>query len=453
MQKYKIVASKSQKKYTLIISASSEPEARSKIHKQGYSILGISEIDDAEIKGKKFIFQIQTDTGVKNGIIVGKDIFKVYIKLRDELEYDIISLYPEGDDIHSNAEKKQKIITELQRGYELRKSSSSVKEKGNKNESFYLKKELEEVHSLIEKALKKFDSLFNNRKDFPIDEITFQKLEKVYEKLVHIKTSTNLAKLREIGELALVKIAEVELKSVETEKRSESKKLLKETNNLLKKIGSEKQFIEKDKDVKRMIWDFFNHVKQTFSLKELKKSYSAATKSKNLIDTQSYDFLKTVLLLEKYKEKKLQNTHKIIKHIPSLLNPFSQNPSLERLLLKKKVIEQNISILRAKKTWSLGSYTGVKKWYHKILESFFSFLYYIAHYIFATICIFSFLFFVSQLDQNFNIWLIYFNAKNIVWILSFFLLFFLLHISKNILLFSVSIVFFSFVFIFSQVNF
>jgi len=43
MPKYKIVASKSNKKYSLILTAGSESEARERIHKEGYSILSVQE--------------------------------------------------------------------------------------------------------------------------------------------------------------------------------------------------------------------------------------------------------------------------------------------------------------------------------------------------------------------------------------------------------------------------
>jgi len=60
MQKYKIVASKSQKKYTLVLSADSETEAKEKLHKEGYSILSVVLYDEEKaIQGKKFLFQIQ----------------------------------------------------------------------------------------------------------------------------------------------------------------------------------------------------------------------------------------------------------------------------------------------------------------------------------------------------------------------------------------------------------
>jgi DNA-dependent RNA polymerase auxiliary subunit epsilon len=46
MQKYKVVASKSQKKYTLIISADSESQAKEKLHNDAYSILSIQKVID-----------------------------------------------------------------------------------------------------------------------------------------------------------------------------------------------------------------------------------------------------------------------------------------------------------------------------------------------------------------------------------------------------------------------
>lgn len=86
MQKYKVVASKSQKKYTLIISADSESEAKEKLHSDGYSILSLHLVSGEEIEGKKFLFQIQKEDGnIKNGVIIGEDILKVYMKLTQDL--------------------------------------------------------------------------------------------------------------------------------------------------------------------------------------------------------------------------------------------------------------------------------------------------------------------------------------------------------------------------------
>ena len=69
-----------------------------------------------------------------------------------------------------------------------------------------------------------------------------------------------------------------------------------------------------------------------------------------MIDTESYNFLKTVLLLEKYKEKLVENTKEIKYQRFLFLNPFVHSDYKEKHLLKRKVILQNISILKAKKT-------------------------------------------------------------------------------------------------------
>jgi type II secretory pathway component PulF len=60
MQKYKITATKNQKKYTLVLSAESQKEAQEKVHKEGYSILKIEEYDvsggERKADEKKFVF-------------------------------------------------------------------------------------------------------------------------------------------------------------------------------------------------------------------------------------------------------------------------------------------------------------------------------------------------------------------------------------------------------------
>lgn len=128
MQKYKIVASKSQKKYTIVLSADSETQAKEKLHKDGYSVLSIQEVEGKDIDGKKFIFQVEQDGDIKNGVIVGKDIFKVYKKLVDDLSYNVIFLYPEWDEAHENAQKKQKIMQELKKWYALQEKKKENKQ-------------------------------------------------------------------------------------------------------------------------------------------------------------------------------------------------------------------------------------------------------------------------------------------------------------------------------------
>ena len=453
MQKYKITASKSQKKYTLIISASSDEEAREKVHKEGYSILSSSEASDDKIIWQKFIFQAERDGEIKNGIIIGKDIFKVYLKLRDELWYNIIALYPEWDKAHTNSEKKQKILDQLEKGYELQKWKEHLKKiKWENNEKFYLRKEINEVSTLIESVIKKLDVIMIDSKKYNISEEKLWKLQQLHSKLIHLKSSTNLTKLKKIWEIALMKVWEIELQSVEVTKNKESWKLLSETNSLLKKIWSDQRFIEKDKDIKSKIYKSIDELKGAFSLSDFKKNF-IRKKEKKEIDTESYGFLKTVLLLEKHKEKLKENTQEIRKNLGLIMNPFSSSEKKEKIFLTRRVIKQNISILRAKKTGSLGSYTGVKKWYHKITEEVFSLIHYFQSILFIWILVYSFLFGISQILGLTGGNLFSINTESVGIFILFFWLFIALLVSKNIFTGFLGVVFFLFLFIFSQVNF
>jgi transcriptional regulator of NAD metabolism len=60
--------------------------------------------------------------------------------------------------------------------------------------------------------------------------------------------------------------------------------------------------------------------------------------------------LKTVLLLEKYQDKLDTNSKEIKKNIKLFINPLSKSTYKEKIYLKRKVIRQNISILKAKKS-------------------------------------------------------------------------------------------------------
>jgi hypothetical protein len=82
----------------------------------------------------------------------------------------------------------------------------------------------------------------------------------------------------------------------------------------------------------------------------MKKDLKEKKEKKELIDTKSYSFLKTILLLEKYKEKLKENSREVQKNIILFCNPFSKSEIKEKILLKRKVIKQNISILKAKKS-------------------------------------------------------------------------------------------------------
>jgi hypothetical protein len=73
-----------------------------------------------------------------------------------------------------------------------------------------LKKELDETYKFIDYVLSKLGHLLE-RPDTFISPEQRDILHKVYNSIIQFKKTTNIAKLKEIGELALLKIGEIEL--------------------------------------------------------------------------------------------------------------------------------------------------------------------------------------------------------------------------------------------------
>lgn len=374
MPKYKVSVSKWQKKYTIVLNADSDVLAKKKVHDEWYSILGVKKIDDTKIEGHKFLFEaIDKNWGIKKWKVVANDPFKVYVKLREWLWYNVKFLYSE-EDIDKSEWEKLDILENLKGQYELyfahnKKNRSSdskehIKEKEvnkKKLENFYLKKELDQTYRLIDFVLIKLKNVLEKAEDKDVNKEKKEKIQKLYNAIIKVKKSTNISKLKEVWELALKKIWEIELSIVEKYKDKDSKKLLKETNSLLKKIGSKEHFVEKDKDISYILHKIWEKIKDKVSFKMWKKS--------DWLDRESTSYWKTKLLIEKYQEKQKQNKLNILKNFYVFILPIWKNKEkAENLILRKKVINQNIVILKAKVTGKLVSYTKVIKWYNNFLH-------------------------------------------------------------------------------------
>ncbi len=153
MQNYKLSVSKNGKKYSIVFKAETEKDARNKVHDEWYSILSIEELSSKVDIWSTFFFTAKTDKWeLKKWRIVWEDIFKVYVKLRKDLEYSVIYLYSE-DDVNFDDEKKSNIIKNLEEEYsllfvwkkqdnldKLREKIKKYKEESIKNKNFYIKK-------------------------------------------------------------------------------------------------------------------------------------------------------------------------------------------------------------------------------------------------------------------------------------------------------------------------
>ncbi len=238
-----------------------------------------------------------------------------------------------------------------------------------------------------------------------------------------MKRSTNLEKLKEIGELALTKIADIELQTVETKKDDASRDLLKETNTLLKQLGSNKHFVEHDKDIKKLAGETFHDIQASFSFKKYLAERKARKKARKNIDKESYDFLKTTLLLEKYQEKKKENAKDMRKNFTLFLNPFTSSSQKEHLLLKKRVLQQNITLLKAKRNGGVNSYTDIKKGYKKILEIMTNSLSFLSGTMLFAACIYIGFFVLSQVSSRYDLGLLSFSPASLDSFIIFFALF------------------------------
>lgn len=454
MSNYKIAVSKDGKKYNIVFKAENESIARERVHKEWYSILSIEEIFDKHEIGDTFIFEWYKSWEFKHWKIVWNDIFKSYVKLRKDLEYDVIYIYSEKDESISE-EHKKKIIEELKEEYniyysswkkdkidELREKIKKDKEENKKLDNFYLKKELEDVNILLEKVLSKLEGMIYWTSFIKVDTILKDKLKLIYNEIIKLKKTTNISKLREIWELALLKIWKIELDELEKTKNKESRILLLETNKLLRKIWSKGQFIEKDRDVVYQLKYILNSIKNIFS--EIKIS-----RKKESVDKESHSYVKNLLYLSKYKDFYKENTKLILKNFYKFIYDKELK---DEIFLSRSVIKQNIVLLKAKEKWVNISYTFLKKGLNKFLESFHNLLKVMSKIIFIIVVLY-FIFFIIY----FNFYLFfsseYNNYDGIFYFIIILLLFLSIKIAKNIFFIFINFVFLFFIIIFGVINF
>ncbi len=457
MLNYKLSVTKDWKKYNIILKAENEAVARERVHNQGFSILGLEEIWEKEKIWNVFIFEwINKKWELKVWKIVGNDIFKAYVKLRKDLEYDVLKITSE-EDKNISEKKKLNILNDLKEEYklfyssnkkekidELREKLDKEKTEKKKMESFHLKKKLYETNKLIELVLEKLEQILSWKIQVRLDLEKKEKLEFIYNTIVKLKKSTNITKLKEVWEKALLKIWELELEKVEETKNEENRELLKEINKLLKQIGSKEQFIEKDKDIKYQLKRIFNNFKESFKQKNKK------VKEENVwIDKNSHSYMKTLLYLGKYEEKLKENNGYILKN---LLKIIKDKNLREMTFLKRSVIKQNILLLKAKLKWKIYSYTFMKKGIDKIISSLLNFFNTIRIYLFIIIVIYTILF-IIYVNLNFNFRIIDYNYDWLYIFLMLFAFYILLYLSRNIFLILINFVIFSFIVIFGVINF
>ena len=158
---------------------------------------------------------------------------------------------------------------------------------------------------------------------------------------------------------------------------------------------------------------------------------------------------KNILFLNRYKSKLKDNNIFIIKNIFNII--FNKELRSETFL-RRKVIKQNIILFKAKEKWVSYSYTYVKKWFNKVIETILNILNNFKKYLFIVILLYS-LIYIIFLNINYYFKIVEPNYEWLFYFLVIFFVYLVLYFTKNIYLIILNFVFLFFIIIFWLFNF
>ena len=355
---YQATCTKWNQKLTLSLQANSLEEARSMLHGQGYSIMDIREFTQTNTDNTNFFYFDANMSGlVKTWKIQSDDIFKAYKKLIEDLGYSIVYIYTTE---WMDEEQKKVITAKVKDWYSMYQQSMGIstlnrKIKTEKEEDLaeispQILREIAHYNDIIDSTVEKIQNLFlKYHNTLNVDKKAT--LENLEMNLVQAKWLSNLWRLKNIVEQALTLIGSLETELIQWWMQWEKKKLLEETNKLLKEIGSSERVDTKSEDdIGKRVLQFF----EKFQKKQLEKPIE---EQKKKIDTNSFVFYRNLREYNIYKENLKTTKLKIIKTI--FLFQFQE---LKRLFLKKKLLSQNIQIIDNRIHNRNISYTKVVKW-------------------------------------------------------------------------------------------
>lgn len=376
--KYRATCSKWSSKLVLSVTADSIDQAKYIVHSQGYSIIEIHEMeDDWQASWNFFFFDAYVNGVLQTGKIQSNDVFKSYRKLVEDLKYDVKYIYTAPG---MNEDQKKKITARVKDGYNLYKESLNEKweelqEKKTKEEeeenilnefSPEILKELERYETVIEETLEKIQNLLIKYHD-SIGVEQKNTLNQIELELTKIKWTRNISKIKHVLEDSLGTIGSVELFLLKQGMVKEKKQFLSKTNELLKEIWSDTKVQtqeEKESDIGYKLQSLFSKI--TDNKKEEKDDTNTASAT---IDTNSFVYLKNKRELSIYKKRLQKNLTDIVKNIFSF-----KFWNLKRLLLKRKLLRQNIQIIESRINQKHISYTKIVHGVDYYVNMFFEFI-------------------------------------------------------------------------------
>jgi len=357
------------------------------LHKQGYSIIEIKELADTSKleEGNFFYFDALVNGALQSGKIQSGDIFKAYRKLVEDLKYTVRYIYT---DPRTPEEQKKIITAKVKDGYMLYleskgqeveqtfKKDLTIDEQEIQGFSPQLLKEIEKYSKIVDETISKVQNLIvKHHKVISPEQKSI--LERIELELTQIRGIRNTGKTQTTLEDVLKQIGAIELDLLKKGMVEEKQQFLSETNTLLKEVGSGDRITteeQKKETVEYMVGSFFDRVKEFFSEKKIRP------KKVEKIDTGSFVYFKNKRELDIYKKSLSKNTVDIIKSIFSFR--FDQ---MKRLLLKRRLLSQNIQIIDNRLNNRNISYTRIIHGFGYYVTIFFSFIEMIAHLLAITL--------------------------------------------------------------------
>jgi hypothetical protein len=370
MIQFRVIAAKNDQRVELIISHPTEEAARESLHAQWYSIIEIKKLQDLDKNsGNFFYFTVKIWSEEKSGKIESDDIFRAYVKLVDDLNYDVKTIFTDKD---ITDEEKLYVTAKTKETYAEYKRQEKIKavpEPENKQDGKVVK--TEDKKTVLEKEVLKYQTVIirviqklENFVEFHSETFWGERTAVIKELLVwlkQLKQSTNIAKLKMVGEAVLLKIGKLELEISHSLVQKQKDEFLKQTNGLLRELGSNKQVWGNIEEAKDKLKSLFSEV---FAKNEQEIT---DTKEKKTQDQSSYSYFKNLRDLSIYRDK-LKETKKV-----RLIAFFKNRELYKKLSLKERLIIQNIAIIEARIQKKKFSYSRLSKGF-SYYNSVFSYL-------------------------------------------------------------------------------
>ncbi len=423
---FQATCSKWSKRLTLTLSANDIEAARSMLHDQGYSIIELHEavIDSRISEWNFFYFDARVNGILQSGKIQSTDIFKSYKKLTEDLKYEIIYIYTN----EWMPEESKKIITaKVKDGYRLYKESlgedmdeqdilkSKTQDQQEMQEiSWEVLKEIEKYAKVIDSSIEKIQNIFLRYHDKITSEQKIN-LENLENSLIQAKWTKNIGKISTTVENGLRMIGETELALMKTGMTDEKQKFIDETNALLKKVWSHDRIeseSEKHDTIEYKLNHLFDKTKKIDSIKTSWDQVAATNPAKK--DTNSFIYFKNKRELDIYKKKLNTTEIDIIKKFLTF-----QFPQWKKLLLKKKLISQNIEIIDNRINNRVISYTKILHGIEYHIDKIFNFIRNTTSIMLYTIFLYTVMYILLHTLNLLNILDIQFQWKSILFITLF----------------------------------